>query len=98
MDRGCPNIANTLIFLFHLHARAATERNIAYMRPKVLHESGVASSAVAILQRRGSGSKDYSARENGEGGDLLPKLQRRGSKDTVRERTTRAETAAEAPE
>ena len=44
------------------------------------------SNTSVKLQRTGSGTKDYSARENGEDGDSLPKLWRRGSKDyTARE-------------
>ena len=39
------------------------------------------SNTSVKLQRRGSGTKDYSARENVEGGESLPKLQRRGGKD-----------------
>ena len=88
---GAAHTTNTLTFLFHLHVRAATE----YMRPKVILQAhhglqsiAATSGRVWKVQRRGregwsvtENCKDYSARENGEGGASLPKLQRGGSKD-----------------
>ena len=75
---GLPHTANTLTFLFHLHACAATE----YMRPKVILQAhrglqSIAATSMLCGKYRGEGEK----------AGALP----RTANTTVRERTARAE-------
>ena len=78
---GLPHTANTLTFLFHLHACAATE----YMRPKVILQAHRGLQSIAATSMLAVGCGKY--RGEGEKAGASP----RTAKTTVRERTARAE-------